>query len=207
MSVDPDAGLLYVPISSPSPNFFGGNRKEPICRSRPRSPRSMPMTGTVVWSRQLVHHDLWDYDTNSPPVLVDLKKDGQTIPALVAVLQARLHLRAQPADRRADLSDRGKAGAAVRRCPASKPRRRSPMSRRRRRRAGPMARRVASRRHRQPRLLQPHRQDRCATTASSPRRASRAASSIPEPPAASNGAAAPWIRPPTPMWSTVPASR
>jgi quinoprotein glucose dehydrogenase len=40
-------------------------------------------TGAVVWSRQLVHHDLWDYDTNSAPVLVDIKKDGRTIPALV----------------------------------------------------------------------------------------------------------------------------
>ena len=30
-----------------------------------------------------MHHDIWDYDTNSPPVLVDIKKDGKTIPALV----------------------------------------------------------------------------------------------------------------------------
>ena len=37
----------------------------------------------MVWSRQLVHHDIWDYDTNSAPTLVDIKKDGQTIPALV----------------------------------------------------------------------------------------------------------------------------
>ncbi len=36
-----------------------------------------------MWSRQLVHHDIWDYDTNSAPVLIDLKKDGKTIPALV----------------------------------------------------------------------------------------------------------------------------
>ena len=37
----------------------------------------------MVWSRQLVHHDIWDYDTNSAPVLVDIQKDGKTIPALV----------------------------------------------------------------------------------------------------------------------------
>ncbi len=36
-----------------------------------------------IWSRQLVHHDIWDYDTNSAPVLVDIDKDGKTIPALV----------------------------------------------------------------------------------------------------------------------------
>ena len=30
-----------------------------------------------------MHHDIWDYDTNSAPVLIDIKKDGKTIPALV----------------------------------------------------------------------------------------------------------------------------
>jgi len=36
-----------------------------------------------VWTRQFVHHDIWDYDTNSAPTLVDLHKDGKIIPALV----------------------------------------------------------------------------------------------------------------------------
>ena len=36
-----------------------------------------------MWSRQLVHHELWDYDTNAAPMLLDIKKDGKTIPALV----------------------------------------------------------------------------------------------------------------------------
>ena len=82
MSVDPEAGLLYVPISSPSPNFFGGNRTEDLPLATSIAALDAE-TGKVVWSRQLIHHDLWDYDTNSPPVLIDLKKDGQTIPALV----------------------------------------------------------------------------------------------------------------------------
>ena len=82
MSVDPEAGLLYVPISSPSPNFFGGNRTEDLPLATSIAALDTE-TGKVVWSRQLVHHDLWDYDTNSPPVLIDLKKDGQAIPALV----------------------------------------------------------------------------------------------------------------------------
>ena len=82
MSVDPDAGLLYVPISSPSPNFFGGDRKEDLPLATSIAALGTA-TGKVVWSRQLVHHDLWDYDTNSPPVLLDLNKGGQKIPALV----------------------------------------------------------------------------------------------------------------------------
>ncbi|HXR55438.1 MAG TPA: pyrroloquinoline quinone-dependent dehydrogenase [Casimicrobiaceae bacterium] len=82
MSIDPEHGILYLPISSPSPNFWGGNRKEKL-------PLATSVTaldadsGKVLWSRQIVHHDIWDYDTNSPPTLVDLHKDGKTIPALV----------------------------------------------------------------------------------------------------------------------------
>ena len=40
-------------------------------------------TGEVKWARQLVHHDIWDVDTNSAPTLLDIKKNGQTIPALI----------------------------------------------------------------------------------------------------------------------------
>ncbi len=40
-------------------------------------------TGKVIWSRQLVHHDIWDYDTNAAPTLMDLEVGGKTVPALV----------------------------------------------------------------------------------------------------------------------------
>jgi quinoprotein glucose dehydrogenase len=82
MSIDPQQGILYLPISSPSPDFFGGNRKEELPLATSVTALDAE-TGKVLWSRQLVHHDLWDYDTNSPPVLVDVRKDGKTIPALV----------------------------------------------------------------------------------------------------------------------------
>ena len=42
-----------------------------------------PDTGAVVWSYQIVHHDIWDYDTNSAPVLFDMQQDGKTVPALI----------------------------------------------------------------------------------------------------------------------------
>jgi quinoprotein glucose dehydrogenase len=82
MSVDPERDLLYIPVSSPSPNFYGGNRLEPAELSTSVTALDTN-TGRVVWSRQLVHHDIWDLDTNSAPTLVDIVKDGQTIPALV----------------------------------------------------------------------------------------------------------------------------
>lgn len=82
MSIDPETGLLYIPISSPSPNFYGGDRTEKLALATSVTALDSA-TGKVVWSRQLVHHDIWDYDTNSAPVLVDIQKDGHTVPALV----------------------------------------------------------------------------------------------------------------------------
>ncbi len=82
MSVDREHGILYLPVSSPSPNYYGGNRTEKLPLATSVTALNAD-TGQVIWSRQLVHHDIWDYDTNSAPVLVDIQKDGQTIPALV----------------------------------------------------------------------------------------------------------------------------
>lgn len=82
MSADPDRHLLYIPVSSPSPNFYQGAVPPdlPIVTSVTALDTE---TGAVVWSRQLIHHDVWDLDTNSAPTLVDLPEDGQTVPALV----------------------------------------------------------------------------------------------------------------------------
>ena len=82
MSADPELGLVYIPVSSPSPNYWGGNRIEDIPRATSVTAVDVE-TGEVVWSRQLVHHDIWDYDTNAAPTLIDIERDGKTIPALV----------------------------------------------------------------------------------------------------------------------------
>jgi quinoprotein glucose dehydrogenase len=82
MSVDPKTGIVYLPVSSPSPNFWGGNRKEKLPYATSVTALDS-QTGKVIWSRQLVHHDIWDYDADTAPVLVDIQKNGRTIPALV----------------------------------------------------------------------------------------------------------------------------
>lgn len=82
MSADPELGLVYVPISSPSPNYWGGNRTDPIPLATSIAAIRVD-TGEVAWNFQHVHHDVWDYDTPSAPTLVDLQRDGQTVPALV----------------------------------------------------------------------------------------------------------------------------
>lgn len=82
MSVDEGLGLVYLPVSSPSPNYWGGNRTEEIPLATSTTAVDIE-TGEVVWSRQWVHHDIWDYDINSAPTLMDITVDGETIPALM----------------------------------------------------------------------------------------------------------------------------
>jgi len=82
ISVDPARGLAFVPTGSASPDFFGGERL-----GSNRYANSLvaldAATGKVVWHQQLVHHDLWDYDVASQPVLVDLEHDGKNVAAVV----------------------------------------------------------------------------------------------------------------------------
>jgi quinoprotein glucose dehydrogenase len=82
MTVDAEHGILYFSTSPPSPDDYGGDRKEQIPYANAVVALNAD-TGDVVWSRQLSHHELWDYDIDSAPTLLDVKKDGQTIPALV----------------------------------------------------------------------------------------------------------------------------
>lgn len=82
LSVDSARGIVFVPTGSASPDFFGGERlgnnayANSIVALRAKD-------GGVLWSRQLVHHDLWDYDLAAQPVLVDLDRDGKSIAAVV----------------------------------------------------------------------------------------------------------------------------
>jgi quinoprotein glucose dehydrogenase len=82
MSADEGLGLVYLPLSSPSPNYWGGNRTEAIPLATSTTALNLE-TGEVVWSRQWVHHDIWDYDINSAPTLMDITVDGKQIPALM----------------------------------------------------------------------------------------------------------------------------
>jgi quinoprotein glucose dehydrogenase len=84
IAADAERDLVFVPTSSPSPDYFGGERlgRNDYANSIVALRAS---TGRVVWHFQTVHHDLWDYDNASPPALVTLRRDGRDVPA---VLQA-----------------------------------------------------------------------------------------------------------------------
>ncbi len=86
LSVDEDLGLVYVPTSAPSPDFYGGHRAGDNLYSNSVVALDAD-TGSVVWHQQLVHHDVWDYDTPAQPVLVDLDlgPNQTSVPALIQV--------------------------------------------------------------------------------------------------------------------------
>ncbi len=72
IAADPARGLVFVPTSAPSPDYYGGER--PGRNDYANSIVALrASTGKVVWHFQTVHHDLWDYDNASPPLLATVK--------------------------------------------------------------------------------------------------------------------------------------
>ena len=82
LSADPARHLVFVPTGSASPDFFGGERPGDD-RWADSVVALDANTGKLVWGRQLVHHNLWDYDTASQPTLVELTHDGRQVPAVI----------------------------------------------------------------------------------------------------------------------------
>jgi quinoprotein glucose dehydrogenase len=82
MTVDEEQGILYMPVSTPGANYYGGDR--PGNNEPSNSTVAVDAnTGELRWYFQNIHHDLWDYNLPPAPSLFDLQKDGKTIPALV----------------------------------------------------------------------------------------------------------------------------
>jgi quinoprotein glucose dehydrogenase len=84
--VDERNALVFVPTGSPSPDYFGGLRPGDTAHAN-SIVALKAATGEVTWAFQTVHHDLWDYDVASPPLLYP----GQRGPA-VAVGSKTGHL-------------------------------------------------------------------------------------------------------------------
>ena len=82
-SADPALGLVYIPTGNATPDFYGAQRPEAFDRFSSSVVALEAATGKLRWSFQTVHHDLWDYDVGSQPVLVDLPIEGETMPALI----------------------------------------------------------------------------------------------------------------------------
>lgn len=84
MAVDQDRGMIFLPIGSPSYDFYGADR-----RGQGLFGNSLvaldAATGKLRWYYQMVHHDIWDYDVSGPPNLMTLRRNGKDIPAVAQV--------------------------------------------------------------------------------------------------------------------------
>jgi quinoprotein glucose dehydrogenase len=81
ISVDEKRSLVYLPVESPTGDYYGGHRpgndlygESLVCVDL--------KTGERKWHFQLVHHPLWDMDISSAPILADITVDGRAIPAV-----------------------------------------------------------------------------------------------------------------------------
>jgi quinoprotein glucose dehydrogenase len=87
ISVDVANNLVFLPTTSPSTDYYGGGRRfdMPLVNAIVALDGT---TGRVVWSQQVVRHDLFDYDLVGHPLLVDIRRDGHTVQA--ALLQTKM---------------------------------------------------------------------------------------------------------------------
>ncbi len=81
ITADLERGLVFLPVSTAGPDFYGGDRKGANLFSDSVVAIDA-MTGKYVWHFQTVHHDLWDYDLAAPPILVRVKHNGRDVDAV-----------------------------------------------------------------------------------------------------------------------------
>jgi quinoprotein glucose dehydrogenase len=79
-TVDEQRGLLFLPLASPSPGNYGGDRKGANLFGNSVVAVDV-QTGAHKWHFQTIHHDLWDADPPAPPGLLNIVQNGKTIPA------------------------------------------------------------------------------------------------------------------------------
>ena len=83
-TVDEKRGILYMPLGAPNNDRVGTDRPGNNLFSSSLVAVDAN-TGKYLWHFQVTHHDIWDNDTQDPPVLMDVHKDGKTIPAVLTV--------------------------------------------------------------------------------------------------------------------------
>jgi quinoprotein glucose dehydrogenase len=89
MTVDPVNDLVFVPLGNATDQNFGNSR--PGTNLYATTVLALQAsTGKRKWYQQLTHHDIYDWDINSPPSLIEVTKDGQAIPAVAQMTKQGL---------------------------------------------------------------------------------------------------------------------
>ena len=86
-TVDATTDLLYLPLASPLPFAYGGDRAGDNLFANSIVAVDIH-SGDYVWHFQTIHHDLWDHDPPAPPTLFDIDRDGSTVPALAVTTKS-----------------------------------------------------------------------------------------------------------------------
>src|SRR5262245_42999068 len=86
-TLDEARGILYIPLASPIPGTYGGDREGANLFGNSVVAVDL-QTGAYKWHFQTIHHDLWDHDPPAPPGLFDIVRDGRTIPALAVTTKS-----------------------------------------------------------------------------------------------------------------------
>jgi glucose dehydrogenase len=82
MSADPERGIVYIPTNGATLDFYGGFRPGNNLFSTSLIALDV-RTGKRLWHYQMVHHDIWNYDTPTAPILLDVTVNGRRVPAVV----------------------------------------------------------------------------------------------------------------------------
>jgi quinoprotein glucose dehydrogenase len=84
LSIDPERGMVFLPLTSPSSDYYGGDR--PGANLFGDSLVALDArTGQRKWHFQTVHHNIWDYDLPAQPNLIEVLRDGKKVPAVAQV--------------------------------------------------------------------------------------------------------------------------
>jgi quinoprotein glucose dehydrogenase len=81
MTVDEERGMLFIPLGTPTPDFYGSSRKGSNLYGSSLVALDAE-NGKVKWYFQTTHHDNWDYDVTTAPCLIDIVHNGKKIPAV-----------------------------------------------------------------------------------------------------------------------------
>jgi quinoprotein glucose dehydrogenase len=84
MSADDELGIAYIPIGTPTNDWYGGLRKGDNLFAESLVAIDVN-TGERIWHFQMIHHGVWDYDLPAAPTLVDITVDGRPIKAVAAI--------------------------------------------------------------------------------------------------------------------------